>query len=294
MSKSPRCIEVSSYSEIIERLPEIADAFRSEGLALIRGHKFSKDEHIQVTKLLGDIFDWSACSESSEDLFDLAYYVAGQSSDPNRAYDQFKKDSYFLDWHIEQVYLTSPPMAGIWYLEKFTGKAGSGETRFVDSSELYENLTESDKEFLNEVIVFWDKPTNSGEGPFYTKVVDQHRLINKPVLRIETDNGCYIKPTVYSVSGKAPSDEDHARFKSIVLLLKKELYENRSIRYEQIWQEGDFLVVDLFRMYHAVMGGFKFGERIMPSVGATSRSIDKHNVDTKADHLYTRVPEIIN
>lgn len=293
MAKHPPLIQVTSYEDCTLNVLKISDAFKNYGVVLIRGHKFNRDEQINLSKLLGDILGWSVYSDSSDVMFDLAYYIAGQSNDPKKEYEKFSKDDYFLDWHIEQVYLTSPPMAGIWYLEKFTGEHGSGETRFMDSSKLYENLTESDKEFLNSVIVFWDKPTNSGVGPFYTKVVDQHELINKPVLRIETDNGCFIKPTVYSVAGKAPSKDDEDRFQSLVLLLKTELYENEADRYSQIWQEGDFLIVDLFRMYHAVMGGFNFGERIMPSIGATSRFIDNHNVDTGADHLYTRVPEII-
>jgi hypothetical protein len=38
------------------------------------------------------------------------------------------------------------------------------------------------------------------------------------------------------------------------------------MEYVQEWEEGDFLIVDLFRMYHAVMGGFNYQERIMAMI----------------------------
>lgn len=139
----------------------------------------------------------------------------------------------------------------------------AGNTHFVDSNELYESLPDEDKDFLSKSIVIWDKPIGprSGFGPYYTKALDTNKVNGKTVVRLETDSGCTIPVSLYLFDGIEPSKEQKDKFLSILSSIKQKLNTDTSIRYEQEWQQDDVIIVDLFRMYHAVTGGFSYGER---------------------------------
>lgn len=283
MTKQIKTVEVSSFSDVIENLPEIIESFKNFGLVLIKGHTFSKEDHTKLTQLLGDVFGWNISSLSTEKELDVRYRTdGGQSIEINRDYN-VEKDEYFLDWHIEQIYFISPPLAGLWHMTKLICPYGSGNTRFADSNEIFNLLDKDDQEFLKKLIILWDKPANSEVGPFYNKAVDKHPISEIPIIRIETDNGCYVLPTVYSVNGKSPTQEEENRFQSIFSRIKSELYDNEKIRYEQKWQEGDFLIVDFFRMYHAVMGGFRYKERTMSIVSVSSNATSNFSYNIKPE-----------
>lgn len=283
MTKQIKVIQVSSFLDAKSKLPELVENFKELGLFVLKGHSFTKEEHIELAKLMGDIFDWNVSSKAADDLIEQAFHIGGQSIEKDKDYN-LTKDQYLLDWHIEQVYFVYSPLVGFWHMTKISCPPGHGNTRFVDSNELFNILDKDEQEFLSLSMVLWDKPANSEVGPFYTKAVDAHPVTGIPIIRIETDDGCYILPTLYSLNGKTPTPEEEEKFQKILLKIKAELRTNESIRYEQQWEEGDFLVVDLFRMYHAVMGGFGYQERIMSIVLA--------NADIQRNISYNKKPEI--
>jgi alpha-ketoglutarate-dependent taurine dioxygenase len=283
MTKPIKTIEVSSALDAIKKLAEIIDSFKSYGLVLIKGHRFSYDEQADLAKRLGDVFEWNVNSNIEEDGLKVASHVGGQSIDPDKEYNHYK-DEYLLDWHIEQVYYVYSPLAGFWCMDKLTCPPGHGNTRFIDSNELFNLLSKEEQDFLSNSMILWDKSANDEVGPFYTKAVDAHPTTKIPIVRIETDGGCYILPTLYSFNGKQVTEEQEAQFQEILGKIKNELRNNETIRYEQEWAEGDFLIVDLFRMYHAVMGGFSYQERIMSMIVA--------NADVEKNVSYNTKPEV--
>lgn len=283
MSKPIKIIEVSSFLDAKSKLQELIDTFKELGLFVMRGHNFTKEEQLQLARLLGDVFKWNVKSSASDDLVEQAFHIGGQSIEKDKEYN-VKKDEYLLDWHIEQVYFVYPPLAGFWNMTKIICPPGHGNTRFVDSNELFNILNTEEQEFLAAAMVIWDKRANLEVGPFYTKAVDAHPVTGIPIIRIETDAGCHLLPTLYSLNGKSPTVEQETMFQSIISKIKAELYTNEEIRYEQEWRVGDFLIVDLFRMYHAVMGGFGYQERIM--------SVIFTNADIERNFSHTKKPEI--
>jgi alpha-ketoglutarate-dependent taurine dioxygenase len=122
--------------------------------------------------------------------------------------------------------------------------------------------------------VKWDKPTPHGTGPFYTKVVDKHPLTQQEILRVETDRGSYLMPELALWDGKPPTEEQVSRLNVLLDVLKTNLNDNLEIRYSQLWEEGDILIVDLFRMYHSVMGGFTAGQRKFTGIGIRPKIYD--------------------
>lgn len=283
MTKQIKIFEVDSYEKAQGLLPEIESAFIDLGLVVFRGHQFTREEQKNLAKLLGDKFSWNVNSLADPHAVDNTLHDGGQSIDPNIEYDLFSKDDYILDWHIEQVYYKSPPLAGLWNLEKLTCPLGHGNTRFVDSNELYGLFSREEQEFLSGSVVIWDKPAPGANGPFYTKVVESHPLSGIPILRVETDRGCYMYPTLYSLHGKSPTEEEITKLQELLIKLKTSLYKNEDIRYEQVWNQGDLLLVDFFRMYHAVMGGFKYLERLM--------GVMMINANIGYNSFYTEAPE---
>jgi alpha-ketoglutarate-dependent taurine dioxygenase len=273
VEKSLTVIEITSIEDAISKLPSVVSAFNSDGVLVLRGAELSLEDQILFTQNLGDIYSWNFASDAPQSTIDTSIYQGGHSDNPDKEYTQ-TNDEYVLDWHIEQVYYVHPILAGIWNMTTFTGPNGSGDTRFVDSIELYGLYSENDREFLANSIVVWDKPAPHGKGPFYTKVVDAHPVSGLPLLRVETDQGSYAMPKLHTYAGAPATEEQIARLDELLAMLKDNLNENTSIRYSQHWQQGDLLVVDLFRMYHAVMGGFSAGQRKFTGIGIRPKVYD--------------------
>jgi alpha-ketoglutarate-dependent taurine dioxygenase len=265
MARQIHTVRVTSAEEAVKKIDHIAELFEKYGVLVIKGHKFLVEEQFKIAKLLGDKYDWNVKSTAGEDLLQTAFHVGGQSIEEDKDYSP-TKDEYMLDYHIEQTYFIYPPVAGLWCMDKFLCPPGHGNTKFIDSNEIYNLLSKDEQDFLGQAVFVWDKPANSEIGPFYNKAIEPHPVTGIPIIRIESDGGCYILPTLYSISGKTPTEEQSNKFQEIVSKLKTILYSKEDMEYVQEWEEGDFLIVDLFRMYHAVMGGFNYQERIMAMI----------------------------
>lgn len=271
MPKNIHTLKANSYAHIVRALPELVEAYKNYGLVVIKGHDFSEEEHKNLARLFGDNLGWQINSSVPDDLMDNYFIHGGHSDNPDREYNNGTND-YVLDWHIEQVYYKCPPLAGIWCMKEITCPPGNGNTLFADSNELYELLSKEDKEFMSGAIVSWDKPANNYVGPFYTKAVDLHPFTTLPIIRVETDQGCYVMPALHTLYNRPATHDEVKRFEEIMASIKTKLRDDHDIRYIQQWEAGDMIIVDLFRMYHAVLGGFNYNERRMDLIVAKSSS----------------------
>ena len=272
-AKKIQVIQGSTLAQALNDLDAITDIFTSDGVAVIRGGNFSLEDQVSLTKALGDRLGWNVSSDAPKTTIDTSIYPGGHSDQENKEYNQTSEE-YVLDWHIEQVYYIYPILAGVWHMTTFTALPGAGNTRFVDSIELYELYSADEQDFLTKSIVKWDKPTPHGTGPFYTKVVDTHPISGKSLLRVETDRGSYLMPELALWDGEIPTQSQSERLGNLLDRLKTNLNDNLDIRYSQLWREGDILLVDLFRMYHAVMGGFGLGQRKFTGIGIRPKVYD--------------------
>jgi alpha-ketoglutarate-dependent taurine dioxygenase len=64
-----------------------------------------------------------------------------------------------------------------------------------------------------------------------------------------------------SYKNEAPSQESLDYFKSLIRKIEKIIMENEDIRIVHNWQQGDLVIPDLFKLAHAVTGGFKPEDR---------------------------------
>ena len=265
--RSIREIEVSSLEDAVSKVQEIVDIFLDEGLLKLKGHKFSREEQLLFTRSMGDILGWNVNSNTVPDNFNSELverwaFEAGHSDNPQ--VEESGSDHYLLGWHIEQVFYIDPFLAGIWNMHHIGYEdKKAGRTFFADSIRIYDDLTQGEKDFLEKSVVIWDKPIgpDRGFGPFYTKAIDVHPNTNKKVIRLESDGGTLIPLELYQFDGRTPTDEEIEQFNKIFAELRERLDRDLDIRYEQEWDEGDVIIVDLFRMYHALTGGFGLGQR---------------------------------
>jgi alpha-ketoglutarate-dependent taurine dioxygenase len=271
MPKDIYTLKADSYARVVQSLPELVQAYKNYGVLVIKGHDFSEDEHKNLAKLLGDNLDWHITSATEDHAMNMFFIHGGHSDSPDREYNNGVED-YVLDWHIEQVYYKCPPLAGIWCMKQITSPFGSGNTLFADSNEIYKSLSDEDKNFLLGAVVSWDKPASDHTGPFYTKAVDTHPVTSIPIIRVETDQGCYAMPALHSLYNRPPTDDEVKKFEEIMASIKTKLKTDYDLRYVQQWESGDLIVVDLFRMYHAVLGGFTYNERRMDLIVARASS----------------------
>jgi len=266
MGKEIPIVSVTSVKDSLDQLDTIIDIYKEVGVLVLRGCKFSLEDQILITSKMGDVLGWNFYTDILKNDRVDGTYLGGHSDNPDANYSH-GKDQYKLDWHIEQVFYIDPVLAGIWNMTHFSAEPDAGTTRFADSIEIYESLSIEDQDFLDKSVVIWEKPMGQTNGPFYTNVVAPHPISGKPTLRVEMDHGCYRMPELHFWNGGIPSKEQVDRFNSIWGKIKGTLTGNVDIRYVQYWQEGDMLIVDLFRMYHAVMGGFNYGERTFTGIG---------------------------
>jgi alpha-ketoglutarate-dependent taurine dioxygenase len=271
MPKDIYTLRANSYAQVAAALPELVQVYKDQGVLVIKGYSFSAEEHKNLARLFGDNLGWQINSSIENDVVDMYFIHGGHSDSPDREYNS-DADSYVLDWHIEQVFYKCPPLAGIWCMKEITCPSGSGNTLFADSNEIYESLSNEDKKFLSAAVVSWDKPANNHVGPFYTKAVDTHPITSIPIVRVETDQGCYTMPALHSLQNKPATAGEIKRFEELMSNIKTKLKTDYDLRYVQQWEPGDMIVVDLFRMYHAVLGGFKYNERLMDLIVAKDSS----------------------
>lgn len=273
MTKEIKTFNFSSSHDAIDAATDIANAYKEHGLVVLKGHAYTTEEQVEVAKALGDILDWNLCSEADDMVVQSSIYPGGHSDNAEKEYNQ-SEEEYVLDWHIEQVYYLYPILAGVWSMTDFTATKGHGNTRFVDSIEIFKSYSKEDQDFLAKSVVKWDKQSPQRSGPYYTNVVQPHPISGEPTLRVETDQGCMLYPELYAWDGAEATEEQKARFSELQNRLKDTLNNNETMRYSQEWEQGDLLIVDLFRMYHAVMGGFVFGERKFTGIGIRPKVYD--------------------
>lgn len=266
-------INVSSLEDAINSLDIIISSYADQGVLVLRGYRFSTEEQVSFTKHMGSLLGWNIDLSAADTAVNSAVYFGGHSDNPEKEYNQ-SANEYVLDWHIEQVYYVHPILAGVWSMTNFTAPKAHGNTRFVDSIELLEMFNSEDREFLSKAVVVWDKDAPNGIGPYYTRVVDTHPILKKPQLRVETDQGCKAFPELFLWDNKEATEDQKNKFKELQKVIKDTLNNNEDIRFSQEWREGDLLIVDLFRMYHSVMGGFSFGERNFTGIGLRPKIYD--------------------
>jgi alpha-ketoglutarate-dependent taurine dioxygenase len=138
---------------------------------------------------------------------------------------------------------------------------GAGKTYFVDTSKVYELLDDDAKNFLSNCILKIDLDKQNlplVEEPKYN-IVLPHWLTNKPVIRMSLSR--WVDDEIFSINGNDPTEKDYEMFRQSALKVIDLIENDESIRIVHDWKQGDLVLMDAFKLAHAVTGGFKPEDR---------------------------------
>lgn len=258
-------IKYPGYEAFVQNLPQYLEAFLAGEVIAFRGAHCDAEEQLKVIQAMGDKLGWwpnTAMSGPRQNQDPFYYETHHQSMDENNTAD---KDSLMLGWHLEHVEFDTEQYVGaVWSMNLFDCEPDSGRTMFVDIAKVFSSLAEDDQKFLelSEVkLIPMDKESPTSEG---YKFVQQHWYLDIPVPRAVL-NGSHVTELV-SLDGNEPTEEEKTRFTELFNEIVYQTTQNPDNRQVQYWQKGDLLLLDVFRLAHAITGGFSKDQRTLKGI----------------------------
>lgn len=248
---------------ITENLHRYVTRFLNGEVIAFRGAYCSEEDQQEIMNLLGDTLGWWPNSESHDDP--MYYETHHQNMNSTNVVD---KSSIMLGWHLEHVgHIDEFYVGACWCMNLFKCDPDAGRTLFVDVMSVFQGLSIDDQEFLNSALVeLWpvgvehDSELKIERYPFSQAHWILGDMVARPVLNYSHETKLVL------LEGKEPSEQEVARFNQLFNYIVKEVTENEDIRLEHRWEEGDMLLLDVFRLAHSVTGGFKQHERKLDGI----------------------------
>ena len=245
-----KTIEFPGYEELKNNFNAYKDIFINKSIIAFRNANLDFETQTKIIHLFGDNLGWYPNSLNTNSSDYIEDHYKHMNSD-NIA----TKDSIMLGWHQEHVSRKNGTLvSGVWNMTVFNCKPETGKTYFVDMAKFYNNLSEEDKVFLNKC-----KAKVKIENDFTTyDLISSHWITGEKVLRTYFDDEVI---ELFEIDGRAPENLEIIKFNGLSKKISLEINFNKDIRMQHVWQKGDLLIPDLFKLAHAVSGGFNKNER---------------------------------
>jgi alpha-ketoglutarate-dependent taurine dioxygenase len=246
-------IEITSYDEAVSNIELIIEKFKKDSVVVLRNLNITTEEQAEFARTLGDKIGW----------FPNHSHEFNQRYRENHERVSYKEaagpDAIVVPWHMEHVDFDehTPIIGGVWNMLHFTADPNTGKTYFVDTTKIYNSLSTEDQEFLSKSTVTWHEA--DGSGPFRAPAVQDHWLTKEKTIRIDTRTQ---DDKLSQYEGQEPNDEQQAHYRKLKNFFMDQVRDNEEIRTVHKWQQGDLLIVDLFKNVHAVTGGFDSKDRL--------------------------------
>jgi alpha-ketoglutarate-dependent taurine dioxygenase len=246
-------VEYPGMDSILENIDYYINKFKNDSIIVFRNANLSPDEQEELTRKMGDHFGWFPNSTSGS----LERYT--ENHDKNDFLSRADGDTIFLDWHVEHPYYELPIAASTWNMLNLKADPNTGKTYFVDMAKMYRSLPEDWQKFLDRITVNGFNPAIHTEQK-ESKTVWQHWLINEKVIRFQIDKH-YSKEHLKTFDGRTPTIEEQEKLVEIATHIYSELNRDGDHRIVHKWQNGDLVIPDMFKLAHAVTGGFSPSDR---------------------------------
>ena len=254
-------VEFPGIENVLENAQYYKDKLISDSVICFRNANLTQDEQFDLAKRLGKLIGWSLLNDTSE-------YVENhvRKSDLKAG-----PDDIIVEWHVEHTYYTNPIVASTWNMYNFKTDNNNGKTYFVDTTVVFEMLTTEEQEFLlNSIIiepdVIRESQLRNGFVNENTELADQypiiakHWLTDKPVIRFTIlPEPLMVK--LVSYKGESPDSDAAAYFEVLIRKIEDIIWNNEDIRIVHKWEQGDLIIPDMFKLAHAVTGGFSHEDR---------------------------------
>jgi len=242
--KKEYCINTLPFDLIKRDIDKYFDIFLKYGLVCFKDSSINILEQKEITELFAKKLNCNYVS--SQDNEDHSFTF-------DKTNKLISKNELFIPWHIEHVQKERSQIAASWNMLLFECSSGVGDTGFINAINLYNNMPDKWKLFLNECDVI-----NKSRNYLPRKCIQNHIVKDEKILRLSPNN----EDILYAVNKNKPSEKDIELFNEIVDWYLKEVNNNVEIQNWWQWSKGDLLIVDLSCMIHAVKGGFTPDQRI--------------------------------
>lgn len=254
-------IEFPGIENVLENSEYYKDKLIKDSVICFRNANLTEAEQFDFAGRLGKLIGWSLLNDTSK-------YIENhvRKSELNSG-----PDDIIVEWHVEHTYYTNPIIASTWNMYNFKTNPENGKTYFVDTGAIFDMLSDDEQKFLlNSIIiepdVIRDSQLRSGFVSEHTKLADQypivakHWLTDKPVIRFTIlPEPLMVK--LVSYKGESPDSDAVAYFEVLIRKIEDIIWNNEEIRMVHRWQQGDLIIPDMFKLAHAVTGGFSHEDR---------------------------------
>ena len=254
-------VEFPGIDNVLENAEQYKDKLINDSVICFRNANLTQEEQFSFAKKLGKSIGWSLLNDTSE-------YIENhvRKSDIKHG-----PEDIIVEWHVEHTYYINPIVASTWNMYNFKTDNNNGKTYFVDTSVVFNMLSKEEQDFLtNSIItepdVVREAQLNNGFVSEFTNLADNysiiapHWLTGKPVIRF-TILPAPLMVKLVSYNGQTPAKDDMAYFESLIRKIEDIIWNNEDIRIVHKWQQGDLIIPDLFKLAHAVTGGFRPEDR---------------------------------
>lgn len=254
-------VEFPGIESILENSEYYKDKLIKDSVICFRNANLTQDEQFDLAARLGKLIGWSLLDNKSE-YIENHVRKSDLKSGP---------DDIIVEWHVEHTYYTNPIVASTWNMYNFKTDNNNGKTYFVDTGLVFEMLTSDEQEFLlNSIItepdVIRESQLRSGFVSEHTTLADnypiiaKHWITEKPIIRF-TILPSPLMVKLVSYKGQSPDADAVAQFETLIRKIEDIIWNNEDIRMVHKWQQGDLVIPDMFKLAHAVTGGFNHEHR---------------------------------
>ncbi len=230
---------------VINNLDFYKDKLLSESVIVFRDANLTYEEQSFLHKSMGEYFGWYTYVRDQN----VDRYI--ENHEKRELVNISKSDDVMVGWHMEFPEYDNSILVGTWNMTKFQTDSENGKTYFLDASALYKLIPEKWQTFLSNCIV---ATVYGNKKPFCP--VKLHWITKEPVIRlmlpIENEN-LY---DLISYNGQPATEEEKKTFDEIFFWIADYVKNNEESRIVHKWMQGDLLFSDIFKLMHAVTGGF--------------------------------------
>jgi alpha-ketoglutarate-dependent taurine dioxygenase len=256
------------FDHITNNIDFYAKKLLQDSIWCIRDANFSESQQQEIMKKLGDYLGWFPNSIQPK----FSSYLESHSRTENRMSD----NEILVFWHIEHPQDKNPIIAASWNMNKFICNEESGKTYFYNTADMLERMPKEWQDFLLKSKIY-KMGNREGTKNFYNKkrffildAVQKHWHTEQLTIRMPIIPGI-IENILIEYDGHYPTQQEKEYFKKIYNYYRRQIINDADNRLVHKWKQGDFLVPDLFKMAHAVTGGFTPEERSFTGYWAKSK-----------------------
>lgn len=260
-------MQYPGINKIKEDIEFYKNKFIQDTILVFRNANLTHEEQEELQRVLGDALNWYPNTTHEA----VKRYTENHA--PNAMLTETNKDVVVLPWHIEHPYFDNPIVSGLWNMLVFNIEEDRGTTLFLDTARIYDMLPEDWKQFLHKCVVN-GYSYNHIDKMLCSNAIGTHWLTGESILRFtihRIEKGWH---DLRFFDGRTPTEEENDKFIEIGNWIIYEINNNEDLRLVHQWNQGDLIIPDLYKLAHAVKGGFNPKDRVFTGVWSYEKDIN--------------------